>query len=75
MVSLNASGAGCPLTNARGLIFSSDYWGELFLSKAQEGRCGDRTQVHLAPSFSVRLQGHNKADTCQIPWQENLLYN
>lgn len=44
MVSLNASGAGCPQTNAHGLIFSSDYCGELFLLKAQEGKCGDPTQ-------------------------------
>lgn len=70
MVSLNASGAGYPLC----LIFSSDYCGELFLSKAQEGRYGNRT-AHLAPSWSLRLQGYIKADTCQTPWQEYLLHN
>lgn len=69
MLSLNASGAGCPLIDAHSLIFSSDYCEELFLSMGEERSCGDRTQVRVAPSCSVRFQGHNKADIYQTSCQ------
>lgn len=59
MVSLNASGAGYPLC----LIFSSDYCGELFLSKAQEGRKDSSPCTKLVTQASGMQQSRHLPDS------------